>query len=295
MTDVYWVCEDDVYPGLWDTWQEEGIATIGYPPEKRSDPRVELGLRRALDVLSKLKRNDRVVAFLKRGRVGGIGIFEGEAHWSDREYKSHAPGNEQGRWARVKWTVRPEHGYYSEAPEGVHTPVQRAATYVRTARELDLVEQTVRNEDSWSPFVNSSLLVSRGKESQILHPLIAGALNRLESGLTFWSNKIRTEYPAPPIGFIDILAKSKETPVVIEAKTHEAGDAAAGQVARYMAWTRYHLGTARVRGMLIAGIITARARYAASLIDGLELVRYSVSGGEIKFLSVRKKTAAVSP
>jgi hypothetical protein len=77
------------------------------------------------------------------------------------------------------------------------------------------------------------------------------------------------EFPCPPVGRIDILAKhrTKKKWLIVELKRNDTSDAVVGQALRYMGWVRQHLAEA---GDEIHGLIIAR--------EGDDALRYAVSG-----------------
>ena len=95
----------------------------------------------------------------------------------------------------------------------------------------------------------------------------------LEPGLVLLERQAKTE-----VGFIDLLAKDKDgNLVVIEIKPGEAKDSAVGQVSRYLGWVARHKApSGQVRGMLVASEFSDGARYAATVIRGLSLVKFKV-------------------
>lgn len=80
------------------------------------------------------------------------------------------------------------------------------------------------------------------------------------------------------IGYIDILAKDKETGgyVVIELKRDQTSDDTVGQVARYMGWVRKELAAKDVRGIIIAGTYDKKLDYALAAVPSVEVFLYQV-------------------
>ncbi len=278
---------------MWREWLTRNVASIGWPPRKpgeKPDPGYERGLQRTVSTIKKIRGGDRVVAYLKNGRIGGVGTFTGETQLEDRDYDPlFSEENEQGRTVGVRWDILPPTDHYCWAPEGVRLPT-RGTIHRCSERDLRTLERAFSNEDLLGSFVDAAHLVSEGREQQELHPLIVSHLEALESGLQLWDSSRPTEFPADPIGKLDVFARDQEgRPVVIEAKTHIADDSAIGQVARYMAWVRINLVEQSVRGMLVAGEFPPKTRYAAAVIPSLGLHRYQVSNNEIRFHKVPVK------
>lgn len=77
------------------------------------------------------------------------------------------------------------------------------------------------------------------------------------------------EFPCPPVGRIDILAKhrTKRKWLIVELKRNDTSDAVVGQALRYMGWVRRHLAEP---GDEIHGLIIAR--------EGDDALHYALSG-----------------
>jgi hypothetical protein len=86
------------------------------------------------------------------------------------------------------------------------------------------------------------------------------------------------EYPTG-VGFIDLLAVEDGGGfVVFELKLGRGPDAAVGQLARYMGWVKRNLAVdSVVRGIIVAGSVDEKLRYAASVIPDVSLFEYSMS------------------
>ncbi len=286
----FWVCEVDEYEGIWEQWREMGIATFGYPPEAPSYD--GLSHSRAVNRVRELHSGDRIVSYLKgktARRVGGIGTFQGGVRISDQEYDPlYAGRNEQGRRVDVGWDSVPLRGYYIAVPDDIRTPARAQTIQHIPDDAAERLEEMAREESMWDQLALSKDLVQ--DEVKELHPRIVENLNNLESGLRLYDPAKATEFPAGPIGRIDVLAKDRDDcPVVVEAKTHSANEQVVGQILRYMGWVKKNLDQARVRGIIVAGEFTYATRYAASVVDqgeGLALYRYAVRRGSIEFVRV---------
>lgn len=83
------------------------------------------------------------------------------------------------------------------------------------------------------------------------------------------------------IGIIDVLAKHKKEPrwLVVELKRDQTTDQTVGQATRYMGWVRQHLAKPgdSVEALLIGRHVDDKARYAASVVPNVRLMRYEVS------------------
>jgi hypothetical protein len=86
---------------------------------------------------------------------------------------------------------------------------------------------------------------------------------------------------ATPVGRLDLLAHDLDTNelVIIELKRGRTSDQVVGQAARYMGWVRAHLAEPEqnVSGIVIAGQVDEKLRYAAMAVSGLSVRIYQVS------------------
>ena len=85
------------------------------------------------------------------------------------------------------------------------------------------------------------------------------------------------EYPTQ-VGPIDILAvDSHNNFVVFELKLSRGPDRALGQLARYMGWVKKNLANGkRVKGIIIAKDVDEKLKYAAEVMDNVELYEYDM-------------------
>ncbi|MCK4457661.1 MAG: DUF91 domain-containing protein [Thermoplasmata archaeon] len=290
-----WVCDVENYPNLWSEWKKRSVASLGWHPDwVKDDPTETRKLERNMNLVSRMKPGDKIVAHLKRSKIGGIGIFQSGVDSEEWEpiARDHDGGfaDEHGRLASVRWDVLPEDGKYAMAPEG--TIPRRTGTIRRIAdrRVFDLIMNAVSDPDSWENLPDSEFLAKNEKED--LHPLIENNIEKIEHGLMANPWGPLHEFPAMPIGFIDFLCvDASGRPVVIEAKRLAADDKSIGQICRYMSWVHLRLrGTKGVRGILVAGELVPAVRFAAASIPGLELFRYKKDGNEIWFERVPNKS-----
>lgn len=81
------------------------------------------------------------------------------------------------------------------------------------------------------------------------------------------------------VGPIDILATSSTGDFyVFELKLGRGGDAALGQILRYMGWVDRHLSTKhRVFGVVLAADISEKLRYGATQVSQVRLMEYDLS------------------
>lgn len=85
------------------------------------------------------------------------------------------------------------------------------------------------------------------------------------------------------VGPIDLLVREKETGdwVVIELKKERGSDAVVGQTLRYIGWVQENLAAdgERVTGIVIAGEVDDRLRYALKAADNVGLLTYNLQFG----------------
>ena len=84
------------------------------------------------------------------------------------------------------------------------------------------------------------------------------------------------------VGRLDFLAvdTSDNALVVIELKRARPSDQVVEQAARYMGWIKHTMAGERpVRGLIIAHEIDDKLKFAASIIDGLDLMSYEITFG----------------
>jgi endonuclease len=86
------------------------------------------------------------------------------------------------------------------------------------------------------------------------------------------------EFPTA-VGPIDILATNSDGSFfVFELKRATSSDKTVGQLARYMGWVKQTIGKGReVFGVIVAQSVNSNLRYAASIIQNVELFEYKVS------------------
>jgi len=87
-----------------------------------------------------------------------------------------------------------------------------------------------------------------------------------------------TEYPTD-VGRIDILAVDDAGAfVVFELKRARSPDHTIGQLVRYMGWVKQTIGKGqKVRGVIVAKVISDSLRYGISVIPDVSLFEYEVS------------------
>ena len=84
------------------------------------------------------------------------------------------------------------------------------------------------------------------------------------------------------VGRLDFLAVDTRDMalVVIELKRGRPSDQVVGQAARYMGWIKHTMAGGRpVRGLIVAHEIDDKLKFAASMIDGLDLMSYEITFG----------------
>jgi hypothetical protein len=121
-----------------------------------------------------------------------------------------------------------------------------------------------------------SLSIERDLEDSLVQNL-----TMLEPGLRLYrdGDVEGRQLDTATVGIIDLLAIDKnENLVVIELKAGKAGDSVCGQILGYVAWVRKELAEGKkVRGIIVASDFSDRLRYAATGVDSLSLIRYSIT------------------
>ncbi len=119
--------------------------------------------------------------------------------------------------------------------------------------------------------------VSLAAESE-LHAYLAENLDLLEPELQPFDPENYVEYSTDDGGRIDLLCRDRDgTIVVVELKKGKGDDVVVGQLARYVGWAKEKLaGGGRVRGLVVANVISDRLRYAAKAIPDFLLISYQV-------------------
>jgi hypothetical protein len=131
----------------------------------------------------------------------------------------------------------------------------------------ETIEETEQDEEEIQKF-------SFNFEQDLKRHIVAN-LDEIENGLNLYPNGIEF---STDIGRIDILATDKNNDfVIIELKAGTAGDKALGQIQGYMAWIKKNLAKDKnVRGIIISNDIENRLKYAATLLNNLEVKKYEV-------------------
>lgn len=115
-------------------------------------------------------------------------------------------------------------------------------------------------------------------ESDLEDHLVSN-LNQLEDGLILYEEDEpgQGQQFITDVGRIDILAVDKNGDFVVIELKRSASDKSCGQLLRYMGWVRKHIANGRlVRGMIITKQADAELKYAASMIDNVEIKEYAV-------------------
>lgn len=80
------------------------------------------------------------------------------------------------------------------------------------------------------------------------------------------------------VGPIDILAKDKENGdyVIIELKKNHTSDDTVGQLTRYMGWVKNKYNDKGVKGIIIAGQVDKKLKFALEMVPNAELYIYEI-------------------
>jgi hypothetical protein len=113
-----------------------------------------------------------------------------------------------------------------------------------------------------------------------IQSVIATNPERIEPGMKVYESdgNFGFEYQTP-IGRIDLLCKDRDDNfVVVELKAVGSSDQVAGQLGRYMGWTKENLAepNQRVRGIIIAKGVSERLRLSAAVMNDVEVFEYEL-------------------
>ena len=160
----------------------------------------------------------------------------------------------------------------------VHHPFLKKFLFRREDGSFEIYNPEIHGENVWIPPEDDESVQEEYHEASLslerdLEEYLSKNLGSLLHGLTLVERQSKTD-----VGFIDILAKDKDSNlVVIEIKVGEAKDAAVGQVTRYIGWVMKHRTQGKgVKGLLIASDFSEGTKYSASALPGLQLVRFKI-------------------
>jgi len=159
-----------------------------------------------------------------------------------------------------------------------HKLVESLTTLNAEDSEIDLVELAFAQESATAATMEFAL-------EAYLEEFILTNWTLIDWGrrLELWEDSDgRTGYQfQTPVGRLDLLARDADTDalVVIELKRGRSSDRVVGQAARYIGWIRNNLAKPGqlVEGIVIAGDVDDRLKYAVSAVLGLTVLAYQVS------------------
>lgn len=120
---------------VWPTCKEKGLIAVGYLENPKSP---DVGKMR-----DKMKIGDKVIAYLEKGRVGGVGTITGEFE----DFSDTKPGDKDlfngDFWRRrmVKWDYLPEDGEFWQLENNM--PGARTTVYELSKEQYDVILKEV--------------------------------------------------------------------------------------------------------------------------------------------------------
>lgn len=251
--------------------------------------------------LAEMNPGDKVVPFLLKWRVAPVGTIRAlrirDEEWaptvSEGEYSMNPDEPELGRRIEVEWESEgmPPFGKVAALPaekRGRKPLARHTVEELAEAQFLDIVS-VLRNPQAWVDLWEArpplEPIPPRTTEDRSLslmerdlQKFLARNLNLVEPGLGP-SPEYQLEELITDVGRLDLFCVDREGKfVVVELKAGVAGDDAIGQISGYMSWVRENLsGGETVRGILVCGDATARARAAAKMIATLKIKKYRMS------------------
>ncbi len=265
----YWsvYCVEHDCPGLWQTWESQQVATVGYPPH----PGGELhGHRRKsswtylVRCFEKMRAGDAIVARLQGNRIGRVGQVLGVRYklkcWKPLVPKSpRFPRGEQGRHILVRWDFKigPPLGsglgclIPKDSGKQLSSGKLRKAIAQIDERDFRAFENLLKDESTWTGVSGSQFAQERA-----LSEYIAKYPEQLRQGLRAYPMVKGLEKVAGKTrkgkGRLDVLLldSDQKTPIVVECEQHAPRLADLKQLKGYMKAIRKELGE-RAKGILV--------------------------------------------
>ncbi|HZP26355.1 MAG TPA: endonuclease NucS domain-containing protein [Dehalococcoidia bacterium] len=240
--------------------------------------------------VKEMARGDLLIPFLKDNRIGRIAEFQSEA------IDTWAPlwGDKDGRRIKVSWQSDncPPADKVALIPFDLRKPNRRTINKLSPERFLALAG-VLADSSNWQDMPSVSRPDDETDEvhdpdifrmESHLEEFIEANWSRIDFGRSLElcqdEQSSGRQYPAPPIGTIDLLAKDRDTNdfVVIELKKTPSDDKVVGQLLRYMGWVKKNLANGgMVTGIIIVPEVSERLKYAADMLPSVRVMTYSVS------------------
>lgn len=225
-----------------------------------------------IEFLNKFIVGDKVLLYGKSS-ILAIGEIDSEYKYDKQERYHHT--------RKVKWEKIFDFYDYpiKDFNIDLQKTLQKNRTIVKlTEDEWETIEKycpTIEDqEDLDEDIIQDEYNFNITKESD-LQEFLWYNLSNLEPGL----EPLNWELYAEDAGRIDILAKdSSNNLVVIELKAVVADDDTISQILRYIGWVKENYEDyGAIRGIIVSNDFTKRAIYAASAVENIKLVKYTVS------------------
>lgn len=169
------------------------------------------------------------------------------------------------------WEIRQEDSGALTVCKVNSKPLEEAHRTTTNQNQTDIRETNSKDEDLFFPW------------EAHLRDFIAKNLSSMDVGGTTLRLYVDNdgidgvEYPTD-VGRIDILAiDQNDNFVVIELKLSRGSDNALGQLLRYMGWIKSKYPQKTVQGIIVAGDIDNKLKYAASIVRDITLFKYQIS------------------
>ena len=286
---------------IWQNCRKNGRAALGWKQWSEGEIPNLSSFQKAMRYFRAMKKGDRIIAFLKDRRLGGIGTITKPYDEMTFDPQLH-PGTKDpdfGRVIHVAWEdedVPPPNEASRMQPDEFHGFAWVAAVNPLKEDAFDRLAKIMRDRKRWEPIAElaeeretEDKIAEEPVEEEWLSPLREAALRKilarnlalLEPGLKpFDAKEGAEEIPVGAAGRIDLLCKDANgNLVVVELKRDTSSDRVVGQLLRYMGYVKENkLPKGKVvRGMIVAHEHDEHLRLALQAIPNVEMKLYEVS------------------
>lgn len=287
---------------IWLNCRKNGRAAIGWKQWTESEM-VEAGsisaFKKASGCLKRMRKGDRIVAFLKDRRLGAWGTVSGPYDESVFEPQLRPGGKDPdfGRVIPVRWedSGNPPAGQAARMrAEDVHGFTVLSSVQPISDEAFGRIKGIIADKSRWEPLAelseeNGSDDAAVEEEAEewfapiresALRKILANDLSKLEPGLKPYDSKAGPEeVVAGDAGRIDLLCKdARGNIVVVELKRDTSSDKVIGQLARYIGYVKQNLANGKlVRGIIVSHEADEKLKLAMVAIPNVELKLYDVT------------------
>lgn len=286
---------------IWQNCRRNGRAALGWKQWSESEISNLSSYQKAMRYLRAMKKGDRIIAFLKDRRLGGLGTVNKpfDEMIFDPQLRPGTKDPDFGRVVHVAWEDKdlpPANQASRMQPDEFHGFAWVAAVNPLKDDAYDRLSGILRDRKRWEPI--AELAEEREAEDQVqeevveeewlsplretaLRKILARNLSMLEPGLKpFDKDEGAEEISVGAAGRIDLLCKDRDgNLVVVELKRDTSSDRVIGQLLRYMGYVKENkLPKGKsVRGMIVAHEADEHLRLALQAIPNVEMKLYDVS------------------